>query len=232
MSEPLYSYQPIDTFVDQRPNTRSNSTTSSSDYTSLESYDWHTAQNVQYPILDTYPQPFTQEENGSMSMPMSTPFSSLTTPFWSPIGTLDTVPLTPWSGQPVHNGLYIDKCNPQSAGVSTTSSMSSYFPVQTPTYPSPRGSVSSAYSNAHHPYQRPHDPSVTPVSATGGIKHVFHPSPPGMTPTLDVNLRQMHESLQGGFLMGAPMLRDAKPPRFRPTKMQLNILIAAYEENK
>ena len=31
---------------------------------------------------------------------------------------------------------------------------------------------------------------------------------------------------------GIPMLGQAKPPRFKPTKDQLDILIAAYDENK
>jgi len=36
----------------------------------------------------------------------------------------------------------------------------------------------------------------------------------------------------GGRGLGIPSLADMKPPRFKPTKEQLAILIAAYNENK
>ncbi|KAK4689592.1 hypothetical protein P7C73_g521, partial [Tremellales sp. Uapishka_1] len=71
-------------------------------------------------------------------------------------------------------------------------------------------------------------------------KRVFHPSPAGISPALNVDLSSLPpDSIFGTHPRQSPLEMqyppggmEMKPPRFRPTKEQLDILVRSYEENK
>lgn len=112
------------------------------------------------------------------------------------------------------------------------SAYSVYSNATTLPYPSPRSSISST-SFTSNLVRRPSAPSLPYRRVTPTTKHIFHPSPVKFSPHDNARPAQLGDdnvSLEGE--PGIPMLGQAKPPRFKPTKDQLDILIAAYDENK
>ena len=119
------------------------------------------------------------------------------------------------------------------ASLSPETPQSAFLPFSSrqPPYPSPRSSLSSAGSGM---YRR------TSVSAAmGGAvgagpsqvqKRVFHPSP-GMDERR-YEVRTVQPLGEGEGVGSGKGQAEKKPPRFKPTKEQLEILIGTYEVNK
>ena len=131
---------------------------------------------------------------------------------------------------------------------SSHSAFTTYMP-----YPTPRSSSSSRPSYSMPPgiplRRRATTGPVNPVQMTPGmpVPKRIHPSPTSTSPLhrlgaqLDVHnmsdhfYRGMGLELRDGYRgprMGQPPLLEAKPARFKPTKEQLAILVASYNENK
>ncbi|RXK37338.1 hypothetical protein M231_05404 [Tremella mesenterica] len=106
-----------------------------------------------------------------------------------------------------------------------------HMPLSSYPYPSPRNSTSSTSSGLFRRQSmgNPQTPNSMGMGMGMGMgmsmggKRVFHPSP-AMSP------------MMGGDMLDLPMegetAQEKKPPRFKPTKEQLDILIGAYEQNK
>ena len=131
---------------------------------------------------------------------------------------------------------------------SSHSAYTAYFP-----YPTPRSSSSSRPS-----YSVPPGIPLRRRATTGPVNALqmtprmpvpkrIHPSPISASPLhrlgAQMDVRHVSDQFYGGMgveisagyrgpRMGQPPLVEAKPARFKPTKEQLAILIASYNENK
>ncbi|OCF36348.1 hypothetical protein I316_02223 [Kwoniella heveanensis BCC8398] len=110
-------------------------------------------------------------------------------------------------------------------------------------YPSPRGSnpFMNPQTATINQIQTPtlvRPPSAPVVAET---KRVFHPSPAtSISPAMGVDLTHLpmeadsyahRMGLSMGMGMRSTQPMESKPPRFKPTKEQLEILVKSYEEN-
>ncbi|WWC85871.1 uncharacterized protein L201_000738 [Kwoniella dendrophila CBS 6074] len=144
------------------------------------------------------------------------------------------------------------------ASSSSTASSPSSFPYPSPRFPNLLMNTQPIIhpGNPVHPSPGQNrlnrQPSVPIMSGGDPTKRVFHPSPAtAISPAIGLGLSHMplDNDLFGNHRMGISMgynsmpmgmgmgMRSAppmepKPPRFKPTKEQLDILIKSYEENK
>nr|XP_019048795.1 hypothetical protein I302_02570 [Kwoniella bestiolae CBS 10118]OCF27725.1 hypothetical protein I302_02570 [Kwoniella bestiolae CBS 10118] len=144
---------------------------------------------------------------------------------------------------------------------SSSSATPNSYPYPSPRFPSSLMNTHSHVhpSSLSQPNRLNRQPSV-PIMTGEPIKRVFHPSPAtAISPAIGVDLGHLpiddgyggrmgmgmgmgmpmgYNSMRMGMNMGMGMgMRatppmEAKPPRFKPTKEQLEILIKSYEENK
>jgi len=97
-------------------------------------------------------------------------------------------------------------------------------------YPSPHSAVSPRSYHPPRMYRNPSAPAVTHPKISG-VKRIVHPSPAISSPTFDLNWQRMADCMDGIQGMSVPVIAEPKQARFKPTKVQLDILFAAYEEN-
>ncbi|WVQ93603.1 hypothetical protein IAU59_000678 [Kwoniella sp. CBS 9459] len=131
--------------------------------------------------------------------------------------------------------------NNNATTASPASSTFSSYPYPSPRAANPFMNPQTATINQIQPPTLVRQPSA-PVIAES--KRVFHPSPAtSISPAIGVDLTHLpmksdtyaqRMGLGMGMNMGVrstpPM--ESKPPRFKPTKEQLEILVKSYEENK